>query len=89
MKKTHEYNDIFKEEYKKAIKFLEKGCKCECSKKVPKEKFAKRRADFQNLPKLGQDTYVMADLNSMDEGDTTTSSRFPKKERTNKRTFYR
>jgi len=89
MNKTHEYNNNFKEEYKKAIQFLKKGCKCGCSKKVPKEKFAKRRAEFQSLPKIGQDIYVMADLNSMNEGETTTSSRFPKKERTNKRTFYR
>src|SRR4051794_34862310 len=89
MKDSSKYINNFKEkEHKKALQFLKRGCKCGCSAKLPKEKFAKRRAEFQNLPKLGQDTYVMADLNSMEEGETTTSSRFPKRERTNQRIFY-
>ena len=89
MEKVHQYNTNFKKEYQKAIKFLKVGYKCGCSEKLPKEKFAKRRADFQSLSKFEQDAYVMANLDSMDEGETTTSSRFPKRERTNKRTFYR
>jgi len=88
MKKTHEYNTNFKEEYKKALQFLKKGCKCGCSSNLPKEKFAKKRADFQTLPKKEQDALVMGQLSLMEEGEITTSSRFPKKERTNKRTFY-
>ena len=88
MKDTHEYNNDFKE-YKKAIQFLEKGCECGCSSKLPKKKFAKRRVGFQSLSKKEKDAYVMANLNSMEEGKTTTSSRFPKRERTNQRIFYR
>jgi hypothetical protein len=88
MKDTHKYSNNFTE-YQRAIQFLEKGCKCGCSEKVPKEKFAKIRSQFQALPKSSQDTFVMGQLFSMDEGETTTSSRFPKKERTNLRTFYR
>jgi hypothetical protein len=76
-------------EYNQALQFLEKGCKCSCSKKLPNDKFAKRRADFQSLSKSEKGIFVMANLITMDEGDTTTSSRFPKRERTNLRTFYR
>jgi hypothetical protein len=88
MKETHKYINNFNE-YEKAIQFLEKGCKCGCSDKLSKEKFAKRRADFQSLSKSEQDIYVMANLISMEEGETTTSSRFPTRERTNYRIFYR
>ena len=87
--KTHKYNSNFKEEYQKALSFLKKGCECGCSKKVPKEKFAKRRADFQSLSKKEQDATLMGQLLIMEEGDITTSSRFPKRARTNQRTFYR
>ena len=30
-------------EYQKAIDFLEKGCKCGCSSRIPKEEFAAHR----------------------------------------------
>ncbi|CAG8776432.1 11232_t:CDS:1, partial [Ambispora leptoticha] len=59
-------------EYNQALQFLEKGCKCGCSAKLPKEKFAKLRSDFQSLSKPEQDAYVMANLISMDEGEITT-----------------
>jgi hypothetical protein len=88
MKKTHEYNTNYTE-YKQALQFLKKGCKCGCSKKVPKEKFAKLRLNFQNLPKSEQDSFIMGQLYLMDEGEITTSSRFPKRKRTNQRIFYR
>ena len=90
MKKTHELknkNNI--NEYQKAIDFLKKGCECGCSDKVPLEKFAKLRADFQKLSKIEQDAFLMAQLYLMDEGEITTSSRFPKRKRTNQRVFYR
>jgi hypothetical protein len=89
MKQIHKYSDIFKEEYKKAIQFLKKGCKCGCSSQLPKEKFAQLRAQFHSLSKKEQDAFIMGQLFSMDEGETTTSSRFPKRARTNLRTFYR
>jgi hypothetical protein len=87
MKSSSKYNNF--SEYQKAIQFLEKGCKCGCSAQVSSEKFAQLRENFQNLPKVAQDSYVMANLISMDEGEITTSSRFPKRERKNKRIFYR
>jgi len=89
MKQSHKYNTSFKEEYQKAIKFLKKGCDCGCSTTLPKEKFAQLRTQFQSLSKKEQDAFIMGQLLSMDEGETTTSSRFPKKTRTNLRTFYR
>ena len=82
MKETHKYINNFSE-YQKALQFLEDGCDCGCYAVLPKEKFAKLRADFQSLSKPEQDAYVMANLISMGEGETTTSSRFPKIERTN------
>ena len=33
-------------EYQKAIDFLEKGCKCGCSSRIPKEQFAELRESF-------------------------------------------
>jgi hypothetical protein len=88
MKNIHEYSNNFSE-YQKAIHFLEKGCKCGCSTKLSREKFAQLRVQFQNLSKPSQDAVVMGQLLIMDEGDITTSSRFPKRERTNTRAFYR
>ena len=88
MKQTHEYNTNFNE-YQKALLFLKEGCDCGCYHKVPQEKFAKIRADFQVLSKTEQDAFLMAQLISMVGGEETTSSRFPKKERTNHRIFYR
>jgi hypothetical protein len=82
-KHTYNFN-----EYKKALEFLKKGCKCGCSSKVPQDKFAQLRVQFQNLSLLEKDALVMGQLLNSSGGDTTTSSRFPKRERVNKRTFY-
>jgi hypothetical protein len=88
MKKTHKYNTNFSE-YKKALKFLKKGCECGCSKKVPPEEFAQLRSDFQSLPKAEQDAFVMAHLFIMrDREKISTSPRLKKKERTNQRFLY-
>lgn len=89
MKKTHEYNTNFKEEYKKALQFLKKGCKCGCSTKLSQKEYAERKVAFQNLSKKEQDSVLMGQLMAMDEGEETTSSRFPIRERTKLRTFYR
>src|SRR4051794_36574280 len=77
-------------EYKKALEFLKKGCKCGCSSKVPQDKFAQLRTQFQSLSSLEKDALVMGQLLNTTEGKTrtTTSSRFPKRERVNNRTFY-
>ena len=88
MKQTHEYSNNFTE-YQKAILFLKKGCNCGCYNKIPQEKFAKLRSDFQSLSKSEQDAFLMAQLISMEGGETTVSSRFSKRARTNYRTFYR
>ena len=39
-------------EYQKEIDFLEKGCKCGCSSRIPKEKFAELRESFPSLNKI-------------------------------------
>ena len=88
MNKTHKYNSNFREEYQKALNFLKTGCKCDCSAKLPKKEYAERRRAFQNLPKKEQDAVLMGQLMAMEEEKTTTSSRFPKKERTSNRTLY-
>jgi hypothetical protein len=88
MNQNHKYINNFTE-YEKALQFLEKGCKCGCSAILPREKFAKQRARFQFLSKEAREIFLMAQLLLMNEGEITTSSRFPKRERTNKRTFYR
>ena len=36
-------------EYEKAMRFLEIGCNCGCSKKIPRERFAELREAFQAL----------------------------------------
>jgi hypothetical protein len=87
MNKSSKYKNLT--EYQKALQFLKKGCECGCSNKLPKEKFAQLREQFQNLSKEEQDTFLMAQLINTEEGETTTSSRFPKKERTNYRISYR
>ena len=67
---------------------LEKGCKCGCSSRIPKENFAELRESFQALSKVEQDIFLMAQLKAMD-GGLTSSSRCPKKKtRSKKRTFY-
>ena len=88
MKKTHEYNNNFSE-YGKALQFLERGCSCGCFSQLPKERFAQLREQFQNLSKVEQDSFLMAQLINTNEGEITTSSRFPKRERTNYRVAYR
>jgi hypothetical protein len=89
MKQSHKYNSNFKEEYKKALKFLKKGCECGCSKKVPSEEFAQLRSDFQSLPKPEQDSFVMAHLFIMRDRQTISASpRLKNKERTNQRFSY-
>lgn len=55
-------NDIVMNEYEKALHFLEVGCHCGCSAKLPKEEFAKLREDFQALAKPEQDIFLMAQL---------------------------
>ena len=58
-------------EYQKAIDFLEKGCKCDCSSRIPKEKSAELRESFQALSKSEQDIFLMAQLKVMDGGLTS------------------
>ena len=45
--KNFNYNSS--SEYEKAMRFLETGCKCSCSKMIPREKFAELREAFQAL----------------------------------------
>ncbi len=47
-------------EYKKAINFLEKGCKCGCSSRIPKKEFAELRESFQAFSKVKQDIFLIA-----------------------------
>ena len=75
-------------EYEKAINFLEKGCKCGCSSRIPKEQFAELRESFQALSKVEQDIFLMAQLKVMDGGSVSTSRCLKKKTRSNKKTFY-
>jgi len=41
--KSSEYNNNDSTEYEKAIRLLEIGCNCGCSKKIPRENFAEVR----------------------------------------------
>ena len=75
-------------EYDKAIHFLETGCNCGCSQKIPREKFAELHEAFQALSNSEQDIFLMAQLKAMNGGEITASRRLKKKTRTNKRTFY-
>ena len=84
--KSNEYNGS--NEYQKAIDFLEKGCKCSCPSRIPKEEFAELRESFQALSKTEQDIFLMAQLKAMDGGSISTSRRLKKKTKSNKRTFY-
>ncbi|CAG8558703.1 12757_t:CDS:2 [Cetraspora pellucida] len=52
----------------------QKDKNCGCSDKLPKEKFAQLREQFQNLSKKEQDAFLMAQLINTEEGETTTSS---------------
>ena len=82
------YNYNGSTEYEKAIRFLEIGCKCGCSKMIPREKFAELREAFQALSRSEQDIFLIAQLKAMNGGEITTSRRLKRKTRTNKRTFY-
>ena len=62
--KSNKYNGS--NEYQKAIYFLEKGCNCGCSSRIPKEQFAELRESFQALSKVEQDIFLMAQLKAMD-----------------------
>ena len=84
--KNDKYNGS--NEYEKAIDFLEKGCKCGCFSRIPKEEFAVLRESFQALSKSEQDIFLMAQIKAMDGGTISTSRRLKKKTRSNKRTFY-
>src|SRR2546430_14248990 len=86
MKSNNKYDGS--NEYQKAIDFLEKGCDCGCSSRIPKQQFAELRESFQALTKLEQDIFLMAQLKAMDGGSISTSRRLKKKTRSNKRTFY-
>ena len=58
-------NDKSLTEYEKALYFLELGCNCRCSAKVPKEALAELWEDFQALTKPKQDIFLMAQLKAM------------------------
>jgi len=82
------YNYNGSTEYEKAIRFLEIGCNCGCSKMIPRERFAELREAFQALYKSEQDIFLMAQLKAMNGGEITASRRLKRKMRINKRTFY-
>ena len=86
MKNNNEYDGS--NEYQKAIDFLEKGCDCGCSSRIPKEEFSELRESFQALSKTEQDIFLMAHIKVMDGGSISTSRCLKKKNRSNKRTFY-
>ena len=65
-----------------------KGGNCDCSKKIPRERFAELREAFQALSRYEQDIFLMAQLKAMNGGEITASRRLKKKTRANKRTFY-
>ena len=75
MKNNNKYNGS--NEYQKAIDFLERGCKCSCSLRIPKEEFAELRESFQALSKVVQDIFLMAQLKAMDGGSISTSRQTP------------
>ena len=51
------YNYNGSTEYEKAIRFLEIGCNCGCSKMISREKFAGLREAFQALSRSEQDIF--------------------------------
>jgi len=84
--KDYNYNGSTK--YEKAMCFLELGCSCGCSKRIPKEKFSKLHEAFQALSRSEQDIFLMAQLKAMNGGEITASQHLKKKMCTNKRMFY-
>ena len=81
-------DDIIMNEYEKALHFLEVGCGCGCSTKMPKEAFAEMCKAFQALSKSEQDIFLMAQLKAMDGRSISVSRHLKKKARINKRTLY-
>jgi len=75
-------------EYEKAMCFLEIGCKCGCSKMIPRERFAELREAFQALSRSEQDIFLIAQLKAINGGEITASRRLKKKTRTNKKIFF-
>ena len=67
-------NDNYNE-YEKAIRFLETGCSCGCSKMIPKEKFA----ELREVSRSEQDIFLMAQLKAMSGGEITASRRLKRK----------
>ena len=86
MKNNNEYDGS--NEYQKAIDFLEKGCKCGCSSRIPKKEFAELRESFQVFFKVKQDIFLIVQLKIMNGGSISTSRHLKKKTRSSKRTFY-
>ena len=74
-------NDGNMNEYEKALQFLEVGCGCGCSTKMPQDEFAEMREAFQALSKSEQDIFLMAQLKAMDGGAINTSRRLKNKAR--------
>ena len=70
-----DYNYNGSTEYEKAMRFLEIGCNCGCSKMIPREKFAELREAFQALFRSEQDIFLMAQLKAMNGGEITVSRR--------------
>ena len=88
MRKIYIMKDRNLTEYEKALRFLELGCGCGCSTKLPREEFAELRESFQALTKTEQDIFLMAQLKSMDGGAVNISRRLKCKTRANKRIIY-
>src|SRR6185369_6801274 len=79
MKSNVNNNHNGSNEYQKAIDFLEKGCNCGCSSRIPKEEFAELRESFQALSKSEQDIFLMAQLKAMDGGLISTADALKRK----------
>jgi hypothetical protein len=83
--------NIYNGSYEKAIRFLELGCNCGCSQKIPREKSLPSYVrSFQALSRSEQDIFLMAQLKAMNGGEITANRRLKKKTRINinKITFY-
>ena len=70
---NYNYSDSGSTEYEKAMRFLELGCNCGCSKMIPRERFAELREAFQALSRSEQDIFLMAQLKAMNGGEITAS----------------
>ena len=47
------------------------GCKCGCSKIIPRENFAELREAFQALSRFEQDIFLMAAMNGREKPNVT------------------